>query len=235
MSTFITKCQTNWPIHVCALTCVFVCCVCRCVGVLRGCVAAPKRYETARWNECLLSKPCRSKLILVSDVNLRIELLCGGGPCWHLMVWRSKLRVCVWMMLHLPFPNVTEGPTPEERAHNVWPSHVCPCGCVHIKIISAIKTFKHIVSTDVWRARVHMKARARLFSLSACSSPLNPVLYSLIASLIFTAHSKVQFSNECRQNNICFPQRGFFFFCSQVFECFGLYSRSTSLNSQKKR
>lgn len=141
--------------------------------------------------------------------------------------------VCVWVMLHLPFPNVTEGPTPEEQAHNVWPSHVCPCGCVHIKIISTIKTFKHIVSTDVRHARVRMKARARLFSLSVCSSPLNPILYSLIASLIFTAHSKVQFLNGCRQNNICFPQRGFFFSVPE-FECFALYSRSTSLNRQKE-
>lgn len=152
---------------------------------------------------------------------------CGGQSC-------ACVCVCVWVMLHLPFPNVTEGPTPEEQAHNVWPSHVWPCGCAHIKIISAIKTFKHIVSTDVWHARVHMKARARLLSLSACSSALNPILYCLIASSIFTAHGKVQSSNGCRQNNTCFPQRGFFFFCSQVFECFGLYPRSTSLTGQKE-
>lgn len=145
-------------------------------------------------------------------------LICGLSFCVegaHADTWwcggQSCVCVCVWVMLHLPFPNVTEGPTPEERAHNVWPLHVCPSGCVHIKIISAIKTFKHIVSTDVRHARVHMKGCARLFSLSACSSPLNPILYSLIASLIFTAHSKVQFSIGCRQNNICFPQRGFFF------------------------
>lgn len=133
--------DSSWLCHECTrvLVCVCLCasvCLCVCVRHRASavCAAAPKLGETARWNECLLSKACGSKLILVSDVNLRIGLLCGVQA--HADTWwcggqsvRAYAPVCacvrarpsVWVMLHLPFPNVTEGPTPEERARNVGP------------------------------------------------------------------------------------------------------------------
>ena len=129
-------------------TCVFSCqmhvqCVCR--GVAG---ATSERYGTARWNECVLSKPCRSKLIPAPDVSLSIELLCGGAMLTPDGVEVKAVRVCVcvcvcaWVMLLLPFPNVTKGPTPEEQAHNVGPDimHVCVCVCHGNLPYSALQT-----------------------------------------------------------------------------------------------
>lgn len=67
MRVHIHICVCSYQVHVYVLVCSVVVWM------------APEHYETARWNECVLSKPCRSKLILVSDVNLRIELLYGGA------------------------------------------------------------------------------------------------------------------------------------------------------------
>ena len=136
-------------------TCVFSCqmhvqCVCR--GVAG---ATSERYGTARWNECVLSKPCRSKLIPAPDVSLSIELLCGGAMLTPDGVEVKAVRVCVcvcvcaWVMLLLPFPNVTKGPTPEEQAHNVGPDIMHVCVCVRVMVIFPIQHFKRIIPTDV--------------------------------------------------------------------------------------
>lgn len=160
-------------------------CACLCVRQRASvvCAAAPKLCETAGWNECLLSKPCGSKLILVSDVNLRIELPCGvqaHADTW----WRpgQSVRTCAgagafeWCCT-CPFQMSQRGRLLRSR-----PWRVCLRGCVHIKITSAIKTSKHIVSTDVWPRVCTWKHAGARSQPQRAALPLNPILYSLVAS-----------------------------------------------------
>ncbi len=153
---------------------------------------------------------------------------CMGGPCWHLMVWRSKpcvyvyvcvcVCVCVWVMLLLPFPNVTEGPTPEERAHNVGPHIVCVCVFACVLIISTIKPFKRIISTDVCVCVCGMGKKV-CAHVCVYPSPLHPILYSLIASLIIIVHSTVQFTNKVFKTTSAYHKisKWIFIYFSQVF------------------
>lgn len=88
--------DSSWLCHECTHRSVSVCArLCVRHRASAVCVAAPKLCKTADWNECLSSKPCGSKLIPLSDVNLRIELLWGvqahADTWWHL---GQSVRTC---------------------------------------------------------------------------------------------------------------------------------------------
>lgn len=167
--------------------------------VCRGVAGATsERYGTARWNECVLSKPCRGKLIPAPDVNLSIELLCGGAMLTPDGVEVKAVSVCVcvreWCSF-CPFQMSQKGQLLRSRLI-MWAQILCTCVCVcHGNLpYSALQTHH-----SYWCVCADRKGCSRVCapSLFACSSPaLHPIFYSLIASLIIVVHRTVQRSTN---------------------------------------
>lgn len=103
----------------------------------------------------------------------------------------------------MPFPNVTDGPTPEERTHNVGPHIMCVC----VVLIFGIKPFKRGISTDVFvcvrTPRVH--AHVCLHASPASAS------HSLSSYCIFI-NCCLQYSEVFKTSSACTKLKNRYFF-----------------------